>query len=153
MNPTPKTITVPLKLFIEYTLHGRDRIAIDENIAIIIANLDKEEHLCHVEFYPSEKDRLPILWSIQDWRVDIAKVRRDKLHDAREKHLNEELLDNTKTLQDVLCKITSCEPSYMYIIARNMILKNKLKEITALGVKLKHTEFDEQRTIKELRLQ
>jgi hypothetical protein len=79
MNPTPITITLPLKDFLEILWHGRDIAYPDENIAKQIQELDSQEKYSKIDYYKGEKGNLIYrCWTITRWKESELKRLRDK---------------------------------------------------------------------------
>ena len=86
-DSTPK-FTLSLSRFLFYLIRSNDRMPIDLMDAQIIAELDKNEQFCHVQFSDLRSGEVftkPIVWYIKEWKSYYLKLQLDKERSIRER--------------------------------------------------------------------
>ena len=73
--------TLSLPKFLFYLIKSNDKMPLDLIDAQIIAELDKSEQYCHVQFSDLKTGEIfnrPFVWYIKDWRSSYLKYQLDK---------------------------------------------------------------------------
>ena len=73
--------TLSLPKFLFYLIKSNDKMPLDLLDAQIIAELDKSEQYCHVQFSDLKTGEIfnrPFVWYIKDWRSSYLKYQLDK---------------------------------------------------------------------------
>lgn len=139
-TPTlPRTASFTAAQIKSLVLGTLDRVAIeDANVAQLIAILDKEENLMHVQFTDLESGKPlsnPIIWNIKDWHnhydVYVAKKKR-----AAEERLVENInSENITRAAKVWMKKYHLTQEAAYEVAALMVKKQKdYALLEAIGV-------------------
>lgn len=137
MNSSEIKLTIPFQKFLNYAIGSFEKIPIDINDALLFAELDKSEQLCHIEF-PDENNNLkePRLWWIKAWRTDYAKWCIDKARSAAERREANLYHENRMLIARAMGRKFGLSHE-IFLVAASKIAKSKNTQAAAqLGIKL-----------------
>jgi hypothetical protein len=100
-SPEKKKITVEFSEFLSILIGSFDRASVKQNIAELIAAIDKDENFCHVQFTDfdsTEKLERPIVWWIREWKTCYRKYLIDKERAQKARKEANLLTENTNRL-------------------------------------------------------
>lgn len=137
-NAAEKQITLPFRIFVQFALpEFWEKIYISNDLAELIAAIDKDEQYVHVEFPPGTigyEISKPRLWRIRDWRESYQKYFKDKARAAKERQRWVIFSENRARVIRHLRSITEELSDDDLLPIAEGILKNNKKLCIALGI-------------------
>lgn len=118
--PTTKVLKeIVLSEFLECALGSTlSHLTIPPNVAAQIAEVDKDEQYCHVEF-PNADNELsrPVLWRIDDWKTSHTRYIRRKGFNERQRAIEVHASETRAKFIKALMSATGCSEAQCAIIA------------------------------------
>ena len=132
--PTTKVLKeIVLSEFLECALGSTlSHLTIPPNIAKQIAEVDKDEQYCHVEF-PTVENELerPVLWRIDDWKTSYTRHVRRKGLSERQRAIEVHASETRVKFVKALSKATGCSEAQCAIISAGVI-KTRSSELAGI---------------------
>jgi len=102
-----KKITLPLSRVLEWLWGYKDRAPVDEADALLIAAIDKDEAICHIQYESLEDGSIldnPLIWRVKEWRTYHLKMMLDKEKQAKQRKEWNLQSENTEMLMRALAR-------------------------------------------------
>lgn len=133
--PSEKTITIPIKEYIDLLLHSwKDKVAIPTEQAARIFEIDNDEQFCYVEF----RSKDAVLWNIKDWRICVEHQKQQKIESERRRQ--QYYLDDRNipiVAKALAAKVGVRDWIIMKETATKLVRLHNVEAIRALGLDIK----------------